>query len=91
VDRGEQREAPNVPDSPPVAGAVGLPGRLIWGGRGGVWIEEGGSTRPAALAPLTAIILLFEMTDDYRVILPVMVATVVAIGGFILATTMRRR
>jgi len=32
-----------------------------------------------ALAPLTAIILLFEMTDDYRVILPVMVATVIAI------------
>jgi len=32
-----------------------------------------------ALAPLTAIILLFEMTDDYRIILPVMVATVVAI------------
>ena len=32
-----------------------------------------------ALAPLTAIVLLFEMTDDYRIILPVMVATVVAI------------
>ncbi|MPY90459.1 MAG: CBS domain-containing protein [Luteitalea sp.] len=32
-----------------------------------------------ALAPLTAIILLFEMTDDYRIILPSMLATVVAI------------
>lgn len=32
-----------------------------------------------ALAPLTAIILLFEMTDDYRIILPLMVATVIAI------------
>jgi CIC family chloride channel protein len=32
-----------------------------------------------ALAPLTAIILLFEMTDDYRVILPVLVSTVIAI------------
>lgn len=31
------------------------------------------------LAPLTAIILLFEMTDDYRIILPVMEATVLAI------------
>jgi chloride channel protein, CIC family len=30
------------------------------------------------LAPLTAIILLFEMTDDYRIILPVMEATVLA-------------
>ena len=33
----------------------------------------------AALAPLSAIILLFEMTDDYRIILPAMVATVVSI------------
>jgi chloride channel protein, CIC family len=32
-----------------------------------------------ALAPLTAIILLFEMTDDYRIILPVMGATVLSI------------
>jgi CIC family chloride channel protein len=32
-----------------------------------------------ALAPLTAIILLFEMTDDYRIILPSMLATVIAI------------
>lgn len=32
-----------------------------------------------ALAPLTAIILLFEMTDDYRIILPVMEATVLSI------------
>jgi CIC family chloride channel protein len=32
-----------------------------------------------ALAPLTAIILLFEMTDDYRVILPAMLATVLSI------------
>jgi len=32
-----------------------------------------------ALAPLTAIILLFEMTDDYRIILPLMVATVITI------------
>ncbi|HEX5136466.1 MAG TPA: 3'(2'),5'-bisphosphate nucleotidase CysQ [Planctomycetota bacterium] len=37
----------------PVAGAVGLPGRLIWGGRGGVWIEEEGNTRAATLAPLS--------------------------------------
>jgi chloride channel protein, CIC family len=32
-----------------------------------------------ALAPLTAIVLLFEMTDDYRIILPVMEATVLSI------------
>jgi chloride channel protein, CIC family len=32
-----------------------------------------------ALAPLTAIILLFEMTDDYRIILPAMGATVLSI------------
>jgi CIC family chloride channel protein len=32
-----------------------------------------------ALAPLTAIILLFEMTDDYRIILPAMEATVFSI------------
>lgn len=39
----------------PVAGAVGLPQCLIWGGRGGVWIEESGSTRTAALAPLADV------------------------------------
>jgi len=32
-----------------------------------------------SLAPLTAIVLLFEMTDDYRVILPAMGATVLSV------------
>jgi len=32
----------------------------------------------AARAPITAIIILFEMTGDYRIILPLMLATVVA-------------
>jgi CIC family chloride channel protein len=32
----------------------------------------------AARAPITAIIILFEMTDDYRIILPLMLATVVS-------------
>ncbi len=32
----------------------------------------------AARAPITAIIILFEMTDDYRIVLPLMLATVVS-------------
>ena len=32
----------------------------------------------AAHAPVTAILILFEMTDDYRIILPLMLATVVS-------------
>ncbi len=32
----------------------------------------------AARAPITAIIILFEMTDDYRIILPLMLATVIS-------------
>jgi CIC family chloride channel protein len=32
----------------------------------------------AARAPITSIIILFEMTDDYRIILPLMLATVVS-------------
>jgi CIC family chloride channel protein len=41
----------------------------------GIGAVLGGS----ALAPLTAIVLLFEMTDDYRIILPIMIATVLSI------------
>jgi CIC family chloride channel protein len=33
----------------------------------------------AARAPITAIIILFEMTGDYRIILPLMLSTVIAI------------
>jgi CIC family chloride channel protein len=33
----------------------------------------------AAQAPITAIIILFEMTNDYRIILPLMTATVIAV------------
>ena len=33
----------------------------------------------AAHAPITAIIILFEMTNDYRIILPLMLATVVSV------------
>lgn len=32
----------------------------------------------AARAPITSILILFEMTDDYRIILPLMLATVVS-------------
>jgi CIC family chloride channel protein len=32
----------------------------------------------AARAPITAVLILFEMTDDYRIILPLMLATVVS-------------
>lgn len=32
----------------------------------------------AARAPITSVIILFEMTDDYRIILPLMLATVVS-------------
>jgi 3'(2'), 5'-bisphosphate nucleotidase len=39
----------------PVAGAVAIPGRLIWGGRGGVWIEAEGGTRAVALEALTDV------------------------------------
>lgn len=41
----------------------------------------------AVHAPLTAILLLFEMTHDYRIILPLMAAVVV---GMLLAQTLRR-
>jgi len=37
----------------PVAGAVALPGRLIWGGRGGTFVEEEGGARRVALEPLS--------------------------------------
>lgn len=33
----------------------------------------------AAQAPITSIIILFEMTNDYRIILPLMTATIVAV------------
>lgn len=39
----------------------------------------GGVVGGTALAPLTAIILLFEMTDDYRIILPVMMVTAISV------------
>jgi CIC family chloride channel protein len=39
----------------------------------------GGVVGGTALAPLTAIILLFEMTDDYRIILPVMIVTALSV------------
>jgi chloride channel protein, CIC family len=39
----------------------------------------GGLVGGTALAPLTAIILLFEMTDDYRIILPVMLVTAISV------------
>jgi chloride channel protein, CIC family len=39
----------------------------------------GGVVGGTAMAPLTAIILLFEMTDDYRIILPVMVVTALSV------------
>jgi CIC family chloride channel protein len=41
----------------------------------------------AAHAPITAIIILFEMTNDYRIILPLMLATVVSV---LLAQRLRR-
>lgn len=39
----------------------------------------GGVVGGTALAPLTAIILLFEMTDDYRIILPMMLVTALSV------------
>jgi CIC family chloride channel protein len=41
----------------------------------------------AAHAPITAVIILFEMTNDYRIILPLMLATVVSV---LLAQRLRR-
>ena len=41
----------------------------------------------AAHAPITAIIILFEMTNDYRIILPLMLATVISV---LLAQRLRR-
>src|SRR3990172_1715950 len=41
----------------------------------GMWALFGG----AAQAPITAIIILFEMTGDYRIILPIMAATVLSV------------
>lgn len=39
-------------DGAPVAGAVALPGCLIWGGRGGTWIEEVRGSRAVVLEPM---------------------------------------
>jgi len=36
----------------PVAGAVAVPGHVIWGGRGGTWIEDAAGTRTVSLASL---------------------------------------
>lgn len=41
-------------------------------------VGMGASLGAAAQAPLTAILLIFEMTNDYRIILPLMAATVVS-------------
>jgi CIC family chloride channel protein len=41
----------------------------------------------AAHAPITAVIILFEMTNDYRIILPLMLATVVSV---LLSQTLNR-
>ncbi len=39
----------------------------------------------AARAPISAIIILFEMTGDYRIMLPLMLSTVIAmvLAGFL--------
>jgi len=36
----------------PVAGAIAVPGNLIWGGRGGVWTEDATGTRAISLASI---------------------------------------
>lgn len=36
----------------PAAGAVALPGCLVWGGRGGAWIEEAHTSRAVKLEPI---------------------------------------
>jgi 3'(2'), 5'-bisphosphate nucleotidase len=71
----------------PVAGAVALPGCLIWGGRGGVWIEDEGGTRPATLQPLadvtqaTVVHTRRHMTPALRRMLDRLGARCVPMGG----------
>jgi len=52
----------------------------------------------AAEAPITAIVIVFEMSDDYTIVLPLMIATVIAtslgrrlIGGTVYELKLMRR
>jgi CIC family chloride channel protein len=67
-----------------LGGAFGWAAHLLapaWTAGSGAYalVGIGAMVGGTALAPLTSIILLFEMTDDYRIILPAMEATVLAI------------
>jgi chloride channel protein, CIC family len=63
--------APGFPAAP--AGAYGL-------------IGMGAVFAAAARAPITAVIIIFELTGDYRIILPLMLAIVLAAGASRLVT-----
>jgi CIC family chloride channel protein len=43
-----------------------------------VWVGMGAVFAASARAPITAVLIIFELTGDYRVILPLMIAVVVA-------------
>ena len=67
-----------------LGGAFGAALHTIWpdataGSGAYALVGIGGVVGGTAMAPLTAIILLFEMTDDYRIILPVMVVTALSV------------
>lgn len=59
--------------------AILLPG-LVGGSGGYATVGMAGVFAAAARAPLSAILIVFEMTDDYRIILPLMTCVVAAIA-----------
>jgi chloride channel protein, CIC family len=66
-----------------LGGAFGLIAQLVFPGlpaSSGAYAMVGMAAvfAGAARAPITAVIILFEMTQDYRIILPLMIATVVS-------------
>jgi chloride channel protein, CIC family len=60
-----------------VLGAQLLPGNVV-NPQAWALVGMGGMVAAATRAPLTAIFMVFEITDDYRYVVPLMIVTVVA-------------
>lgn len=60
-----------------VLGAQVIPGDVV-NPQAWALVGMGGMVAAATRAPLTAIFMVFEMTDDYRYVVPLMIVTVIA-------------